>query len=215
MAAELTAALPMPTIGIGSGPDCDGQILVTTDLWSTSPDYIQKHVQPNEAAGRNGEGDCGLEERDLELSKLTHINAKGEARMVDVSEKPVQRRTAVALGDSHGAGDVETGARGQDRQGQRAGHGPDCGHSGGETHGGFDSDVSSAAAGSLRVEFEFPKVGNAIVITATARVAARTGVEMEALAAVNLAALTIYDMCKAVDKKMRITNVKLVSKTKQ
>ena len=43
----------------------------------------------------------------------------------------------------------------------------------------------------------------------------RTGVEMEALTAVNLAALTIYDMCKAVDKKMRITNVKLVSKTKQ
>ena len=53
------------------------------------------------------------------------------------------------------------------------------------------------------------------MITATARVAARTGVEMEALTAVNLAALTIYDMCKAVDKKMRITNVKLVSKTKQ
>jgi len=49
VAAELTAALPVPTIGIGSGPDCDGQILVTTDLWATSPDYIPKHVQPNEA----------------------------------------------------------------------------------------------------------------------------------------------------------------------
>ena len=49
VAAELTAALPIPTIGIGSGPDCDGQILVTTDLWATSPDYIPKHVQPNEA----------------------------------------------------------------------------------------------------------------------------------------------------------------------
>ena len=65
------------------------------------------------------------------------------------------------------------------------------------------------------VDFDFPKTGNAIVITSTTRVAARTGVEMEALAAVNLAALTIYDMCKAVDKKMRITNVKLISKTKQ
>ena len=49
VAAELTAALPIPTIGIGSGPDCDGQILVTTDLWATSPDYIPKHFQPNEA----------------------------------------------------------------------------------------------------------------------------------------------------------------------
>ena len=39
--------LPIPTIGIGSGPDCDGQILVTSDLWGTSPDYIPKHVQPN------------------------------------------------------------------------------------------------------------------------------------------------------------------------
>jgi 3-methyl-2-oxobutanoate hydroxymethyltransferase len=48
VAAELTSALPIPTIGIGSGPDCDGQILVTTDLWATSPDYIPKHVQPNE-----------------------------------------------------------------------------------------------------------------------------------------------------------------------
>ena len=47
VAAELTAALPIPTIGIGSGPDCDGQILVTSDLWGTSPDYIPKHVQPN------------------------------------------------------------------------------------------------------------------------------------------------------------------------
>ena len=49
VAAELTAAVPVPTIGIGSGPNCDGQILVTTDLWATSPDYIPKHVQPNAA----------------------------------------------------------------------------------------------------------------------------------------------------------------------
>ena len=49
VSTELTAALPVPTIGIGSGPNCDGQILVTTDLWATSPDYIPKHVQPNEA----------------------------------------------------------------------------------------------------------------------------------------------------------------------
>lgn len=48
VAGELTSVLPIPTIGIGSGPDCDGQILVTTDLWATSPDYIPRHVQPNE-----------------------------------------------------------------------------------------------------------------------------------------------------------------------
>ena len=49
VAAEITRLVHIPTIGIGSGDDCDGQILVTTDLWATSPDYIPKHVQSNEA----------------------------------------------------------------------------------------------------------------------------------------------------------------------
>ena len=54
-----------------------------------------------------------------------------------------------------------------------------------------------------------------IEITGTAKIAAQTGVEMEALTAVSIAGLTIYDMCKAVDKSMRLTNVRLVSKTKR
>ena len=65
------------------------------------------------------------------------------------------------------------------------------------------------------VNFEFPKTHDRIVITASAKIAAQTGVEMEALTAVAIAALTIYDMCKAVDKKMRITNITLISKTKR
>jgi cyclic pyranopterin phosphate synthase len=65
------------------------------------------------------------------------------------------------------------------------------------------------------VNFSIPKPGNRIVITASARIAAQTGVEMEALTAVSVAGLTIYDMCKAVDKKMVIGNVRLVSKTKK
>ena len=64
------------------------------------------------------------------------------------------------------------------------------------------------------VNFDFPKSADRIRITASAKIAAQTGVEMEALIAVNIAALTIYDMCNAADKKMRITDVKLVSKTK-
>jgi cyclic pyranopterin phosphate synthase len=64
------------------------------------------------------------------------------------------------------------------------------------------------------VEFEVPKARNRIVITASARITAQTGVEMEALTAVSVAALTIYDMCKAVDKRMQITGIKLLSKTK-
>lgn len=65
------------------------------------------------------------------------------------------------------------------------------------------------------VDFEFPKSRDRIVIVASAKITAQTGVEMEALMAVSVAALTIYDMCKAVDKKMRISNVRLVSKTKK
>ena len=157
-----------------------------------------------------------MEGKDVELSKLTHINAKGEARMVDVSEKPVQRRTAVARGeiriapatlklvrwDKIAKGNVLATAR-------------IAGIQAAKRTGDLIPMCHPLPLDHCEVDFDFPKAGNAIVITATARVAARTGVEMEALTAVNLAALTIYDMCKAVDKKMRITNVKLVSKTKQ
>jgi cyclic pyranopterin phosphate synthase len=65
------------------------------------------------------------------------------------------------------------------------------------------------------VNFDLPESRDRIVITASAKIAAQTGVEMEALTAVTIAALTIYDMCKAVDKKMRITGIQLVSKTKR
>ena len=64
------------------------------------------------------------------------------------------------------------------------------------------------------VNFAIPKTRDRIIITATARIAAQTGVEMEALTAVSVAGLTIYDMCKAVDKTMRLTEVRLISKTK-
>ena len=64
------------------------------------------------------------------------------------------------------------------------------------------------------VNFEIPKSADRIVITASAKITAQTGIEMEALTAVCVAALTIYDMCKAVDKTMRITDMRLISKTK-
>jgi cyclic pyranopterin phosphate synthase len=64
-------------------------------------------------------------------------------------------------------------------------------------------------------EVQFVVEKNRIVITASAKIAAQTGIEMEALTAVSVAALTIYDMCKAIDKKMRIQNIRLISKTKK
>ena len=157
-----------------------------------------------------------MEGKDVELSKLTHINAKGEARMVDVSEKPVQRRTAVARGEIRIALATLKLVRGDKiAKGNVLATARIAGIQAAKRTGDLIPMCHSLPLDHCEVDFDFPKAGNAIVITATARVAARTGVEMEALTAVNLAALTIYDMCKAVDKKMRITNVKLVSKTKQ
>jgi len=65
------------------------------------------------------------------------------------------------------------------------------------------------------VSFAIPATRDRVVITASAKIAAQTGVEMEALTAVTVAALTIYDMCKAVDKQMVIRDVRLVKKTKR
>ena len=150
------------------------------------------------------------------MSKLTHIDAQGKARMVDVSAKPMQQRSATARGeirmaketlrlirrDKIGKGNVLATAR-------------IAGIQAAKRTGDLIPLCHPLPISHCEVTFGFPKTGNAIVIIATAKVTAQTGVEMEALTAVNLAALTIYDMCKAVDKKMRITNVKLVSKTKK
>jgi cyclic pyranopterin phosphate synthase len=151
----------------------------------------------------------------ISMKRLTHIDPRGEASMVDVSAKPALRREAVARGEVRLAkstlrliqahriakGNVLATARlagilAAKRTGELI---PLC-HPLPITH--------------CEVQFEIPKSGDRIVITAVARITAQTGVEMEALTAVSVAALTIYDMCKAVDKAMRITNVKLVSKTK-
>jgi len=66
VAAELTRQIPVPTIGIGSGPDCDGQILVTLDLLGTFPWFTPKFVKPkNERRRTDARGDCRVEENDL------------------------------------------------------------------------------------------------------------------------------------------------------
>jgi cyclic pyranopterin phosphate synthase len=150
------------------------------------------------------------------MKKLTHINAKGEAKMVDVSAKPVQQRSATARGEIRMAKEtLRLIRRDKIAKGNVLATARIAGIQAAKRTGDLIPMCHPLPINHCEVEFEFPKTGNAIVVTATAKVAAQTGVEMEALTAVSLVALTIYDMCKAVDKKMRITNVKLVSKTKQ
>jgi cyclic pyranopterin phosphate synthase len=149
------------------------------------------------------------------MKGLTHISATGEARMVDVSAKPVQLREAVARGEIRlqketliliesqaiAKGNVLATARVAGIQAAKK-----CGE--------LIPLCHPLPITHCEVNFEIPKSRDRIVVTASAKIAAQTGVEMEALTAVSVAALTIYDMCKAVDKKMVVGGLKLVSKTK-
>jgi len=149
------------------------------------------------------------------MKRLTHVDADGEARMVDVSAKPMQLRESVARGEirlqketlklieahSIAKGNVLATARVAGIQAAKK-----CGE--------LIPLCHPLPITHCEVTFEIPTSRDRIVITASARIAAQTGVEMEALTAVSVAALTIYDMCKAVDKKMRIADITLASKTK-
>jgi cyclic pyranopterin phosphate synthase len=149
------------------------------------------------------------------MKKLTHIDSRGEASMVDVSFKPVMRREAVAQGEIRLAKatlsliDSNTIAKGNVFAAARL-----AGIIAAKKTGELIPLCHPLAITHCEVNFEIPRSRDRIIITAIARIAAQTGVEMEALTAVSVAALTVYDMCKAVDKKMRITDIKLISKTK-
>ncbi len=136
--------------------------------------------------------------------------------MVDVSAKPIMRREAVARGeirvDKATLRQIEAQkmAKGNVFAAARL-----AGIMAAKKTGELVPLCHPLPLTHCEVNFDVPRNRDRILITATARIAAQTGVEMEALAAVSVAALTIYDMCKAVDKRMRITNIHLVSKTKR
>lgn len=150
------------------------------------------------------------------MKKLSHINDRGEARMVDVSGKPIQLREAVARGEIRLQPETirliqENGiAKGNVLATARV-----AGIQAAKKTGDLIPMCHPLPITHCEVNFEIPAEHDRIVISASAKIAAQTGVEMEALTAVAVAALTIYDMCKAVDKTMQITGVKLVSKTKR
>jgi len=148
------------------------------------------------------------------MNKLTHINESGTANMVDVAHKPDQTRIAIAEGkiilqdvtckliqeNNMKKGDVLKIAE----------------------FAGIQAAKQTSSLIPLchpllltKVDVQACLDNNAVVVQATTKCLGKTGVEMEALTAVNVALLTIYDMCKAVDKTMVITDVKLVSKTKE
>jgi cyclic pyranopterin phosphate synthase len=150
------------------------------------------------------------------LKKLTHIDTRGEASMVDVTAKPVMFREAVARGEIHlqratlDLIESHTMAKGNVLATARL-----AGILAAKKTGDLIPLCHPLALTHCEVNFEIPKTRDRISISSSAKLAAQTGVEMEALTAVSIAALTIYDMCKAVDKTMRITEIHLVSKSKR
>lgn len=147
------------------------------------------------------------------MSKLTHLNEQGEARMVDVTSKSVTEREAVAaatvrmapetlamiVDGEHPKGDVLAVARIAGIMAAKKTHEliPLC---------------HALNLTSVKLELTPGDDGCSVDIQARCKLAARTGVEMEALTAVSIAALTLYDMCKAVDRGMVVEQVRLLEK---
>ena len=149
------------------------------------------------------------------MKKLSHIDSRGEASMVDVSAKPVSHREAVARGEIRlQKSTVALIQRNKIAKGNVLATARIAGILAAKKTGDLIPLCHPLPITHCEVNFEIPKSADRIVITASAKITAQTGIEMEALTAVSIAALTIYDMCKAVDKTMRITDVKLISKTK-
>ncbi len=147
------------------------------------------------------------------MDKLTHTDESGRAHMVDTGDKPVQHRVAVASGRINmqpetlrlvrenlmKKGDVITVAEIAGIQAAKQ-----CGH--------LIPLCHNITLDQVRVSLEADDCG--IAAMSTVRCTGRTGVEMEALTAVSVALMTVYDMCKAVDKGMIITDIQLLKKEK-
>ena len=147
------------------------------------------------------------------MNKLTHINNKGKGNMVDVSDKKPQLRIAKATGEIKlnsetislirenmiKKGDVLTIAEIAGIQGAKK---------------TYDLIPLCHQLQITKIEVKTNLTNNGVSIISTVKCIGQTGVEMEALTAVNIALLTIYDMCKAVDKTMVIENIRLIEKVK-
>lgn len=147
------------------------------------------------------------------MSDLTHFDSNGNAIMVDVSDKAETERVAIAKGSVIMA--PETLARILERgfkKGDVLGVAQLAGIMGAKRTPDLIPLCHPLALTKVSVELVCDPARNAVDITATCKVKGQTGVEMEALTAVSVAALTVYDMCKAVDKAMHITDIRLVHK---
>ena len=147
------------------------------------------------------------------MAKLTHIGDDGEARMVDVSDKDITDRTATARGTVLMAAEtLKLIIDGTVKKGDVISVARLAGIMAAKRTSDLIPLCHPLALNKVDVDLVCDADRNAVDIEATCRVSGRTGVEMEALTAVSTAALTVYDMCKAVDRGMQLTDIRLVHK---
>jgi cyclic pyranopterin phosphate synthase len=148
------------------------------------------------------------------IVELTHFNAAGRARMVDVSAKEDSEREAIAEGRiSMRPATFELVRQGLMKKGDVLGVAQVAGIMGAKATWQLIPMCHPLLLTGINIEFSLDEAGSAVGIAATVKTTGRTGVEMEALTAVTVAALTVYDMCKAVDKGMVIEYVRLTAKS--
>lgn len=148
------------------------------------------------------------------MSELTHIDNQGRVRMVDVSEKKPSRRTAVAQAMVHmSAKTFKRIAAGTLSKGNALETARIAGVMAAKKTADLIPMCHPLNLTHVQVDFIPDAASHSIRIESTVRVLDQTGVEMEALTAVSVAALTLYDMCKAIDKAMIVTDVCLLKKT--
>src|SRR5579872_830687 len=152
--------------------------------------------------------------RAMNKPRLTHFDKKGAARMVDVSQKDATERVAVAKGSvTMKRATLDLVRRGNAKKGDVLAVARLAGIMGAKRTSDLIPLTHPLELSSVAVDLACNVKRNAVDITATCKLKGRTGVEMEALTAVAVAALTIYDMLKAVDRGMQLTDIRLVHKS--
>lgn len=148
------------------------------------------------------------------MSDFTHFNDQGRAKMVNVGEKPITQRVAVAVGrvlvNEHTFSLIRSGGM---KKGDVLTVAQIAGVMGAKRTPDLIPMCHIVQVEGIDLELHLDEERHSVEITASVCCDGRTGVEMEALTAVSTAALTVYDMCKAVQKDMTITDIRLLSKT--
>ena len=148
------------------------------------------------------------------MSELTHFNEQGRAKMVDVTEKAVTHRTAIAAGEIHVSPETMTHIKnGTLKKGDVLAVAQVAGIQAAKHTWELIPMCHPLPLTGIDITFALTEDPCMVEIRAAVTCTGVTGVEMEALTAVSVAALTIYDMCKAVQKDMRITNIRLLRKS--